>query len=70
MKEQFIIKPNYDGTYLVCDSHNHEVSTFRNYDEALLCLERMRFEPPVVKSSEEIKREERKTKLEKIFDFK
>jgi hypothetical protein len=72
MYEKFFIKQNYDCTYSVCDLQNHNLSTFKDHKEAVRYIEYlMGFEPPpIVRSPEEIKREERKTKLKKLFNFK
>jgi hypothetical protein len=74
VKNEFYINRNYDSTYSVCDSHNHSLKTFRVYKEATeyiyYLMKAESEETPIEKSAEEIKREERKTKLQKIFNFK
>lgn len=66
------IKQNFDCTYSVCDSQNHSLHTFRDYNEAqkyIQCLMGTPSNEPKTKSKAEIKREERKTKLKKLFNF-
>jgi hypothetical protein len=72
MKERFNIKRNFDGTYSVCDNNYHSLKSFRDYNQALnyfQCLMSTPYYEPVVKSEAEIKREERRAKLKKLFNF-